>query len=102
MKGELKKQKKLERQIELLKNFEGDFYQEKKVSEEWYIKSYNGGTKRWQVSIYSEQSYRNYKSFQEEREPKRQKQNIKPHIEDIPFIRPTLESIKAMVAKQND
>ena|ERR1035437_121077 len=96
MKGQAKKQKRLERQNELLKNFEGDFYQEKKVGDEWYIKSYNGGTKRWQVSIYSEISYNNYKSFQDGREPKRQKWNIKPLKE---WKRPTLESIKQQFAK---
>lgn len=36
MKGQAKKLKRLARQQELLKNFEGDFYQEKKVGNEWY------------------------------------------------------------------
>ncbi len=62
-KGELKKQKRLARQMELLKNFEGDFYQEKKVGDEWYVKSWNGGTKRWQVSIYSQESFDRYSAF---------------------------------------
>ena len=57
------KLKRLNRQIELLKNFEGDFYQEKKVGENWYIKSFNGSTERWQVSIYSEQSFGKYKAY---------------------------------------
>lgn len=47
-KGDLKKAKRLARQIELLKNFEGDFYQEKKVGNEWYVKSFNGGT-HWKL-----------------------------------------------------
>lgn len=96
MKGDLKKAKRLAIQMELLKSFahqKTDHYEEMKVGNEWHIKSYNGGTKRWQVSIYSEVSYRNYKSFQDDREPKRRKENIKPHI---PFERPTLESIKKM------
>ncbi len=93
MKGDRKKLEKLARQEKLLALFEGDFYQEKKVGDEWYIKSYNGGTCRWQVSIYSEVSYRNYKSFNAERPEKRKKENIKPHV---PFQRPTLESIIEM------
>lgn len=71
--GDLKKAKKLAIQNELLKMFPQatDHYEEKKVGEEWYIKSYNGGTGRWQVSIYSEISYRRYKAFQKKRESNR-------------------------------
>lgn len=57
------KAKRLARQVELLKNFEGDFYQEKKVGDGWYVKSFNGGTKRWQVSIYSQESFNKYSAF---------------------------------------
>ena len=59
----MSKQKKLLRQQELLKNFEGDFYQEKKINDKWYVKMWNGGTKRWQVAIYSEDSFKRYKSY---------------------------------------
>lgn len=57
------------RQEELLKNFQQDedHYEEKKVGSEWYIKNWNGGTKKWQVSVYSNQSYRNYKNYNESR-----------------------------------
>jgi len=55
--------KRLARQIELLKNFEGDFYQEKKIGNEWYVKSFNGGTQRWQVSIFSEDSFKKYSAY---------------------------------------
>lgn len=59
------KLKRLARQEELLKNFTGDFYQEKKIGNEWYVKSFNGSTGRWQVSVFSEKSFRGYKSFSE-------------------------------------
>ncbi len=49
------------RQQELLKNFEGDFYQEKKIGENWLVKSWNGTVGRWQVGDYSEDSFRRYK-----------------------------------------
>lgn len=97
---EAKKKRLREKQIELLKMFEGDFYQEKKVEdqfgEQWYIKSFNGGTQRWQVSVFSAASYKKYKSFQAEKEPNRRKENIKPMV---PFKRPTLESVKKLVNK---
>lgn len=53
------------RQQELLKNFEGDFYQEKKIGENWLVKSWNGTVGRWQVGVYSEDSFRRYKEFSE-------------------------------------
>lgn len=55
--------KRLVRQEELLKNFEGDFYQEKKIGYKWYVKMYNRGTDRWQVAVYSEESFAKYKEF---------------------------------------
>ena len=62
-----KQQKKIEEQNRRLTFFdqEEDHYAEKKIGVEWRIKSYNGGTGRWQVSIYSERSYKNYKSYGE-------------------------------------
>lgn len=96
---EAKKKRMRERQVELLKNFQGDFYQEKKVGDEWYIKSFNGGTGRWQVSVYSETSYRRYKSFVPEKDfaPLR----AKPES-TIPFERPTLESVKKLLNEQKE
>jgi hypothetical protein len=58
-----KKAKRWKRQLELLKNFEGDFYQEKKIGNEWYVKMWNGGTARWQVAIFTEEKFRKYKGF---------------------------------------
>ena len=90
MKGEKKKLERLARQQKLLAMFEGDFYQEKKVGNEWCIKSYNGGTGRWQVSIFSEISYKKYKSYERDSGPM-------PEIKPSTFERPTLESIKKLV-----
>ncbi len=66
----MNKLKKLQIQQDRLKEFshqEQDHYEERKVGNEWYIKSWNGGTNRWQVSVYSEQSYRRYKSYGEQK-----------------------------------
>ena len=67
--------KRLARQIELLKNFEGDFYQEKKVGNEWHVKSFNGGTQRWQVSIFSEDSFKKYSAFNNARKEQDELEN---------------------------
>jgi hypothetical protein len=62
-----KEKRKLEniiRQQELLKNFEGEFYQEKKVGNNWLVKMFNKDNGKWQVAVYSEDSYRKYKDYQ--------------------------------------
>jgi len=68
MKGDKKKQERLNRQIELLREFEGqengDCYEEKRLGDNWLVKSWNGGTERWQVAIYTLDSFNRYKSFQ--------------------------------------
>lgn len=62
-----KKLNRQKRQEGLLHEFDGqeggDHYEEKKIGNEWFIKSWNGGTGRWQVAVYPEQSYRRYKSY---------------------------------------
>lgn len=62
-----KKNKRRERQEELLKGFfshqVGDYYEEKMVGDKWYVKNYNGGTGLWQVAIYSADSFRRYKTY---------------------------------------
>ena len=58
-----KSNKRQQRQLELLKHFEGDFYQEKKVGDNWYIKMWNGGNQKWQVAVFTQKSFRNYKSY---------------------------------------
>ena len=67
MSSKNKQLKRLERQNGLLQEFsqEEDHYEEKKIGENWYVKNWNGGTKRWQVAIYSNASFRKYKGFQE-------------------------------------
>lgn len=50
-------------QDELLKMFDGDFYQEKITPECVYIKMWNNGTERWQVAKFSLSGYRNYRQF---------------------------------------
>ena len=95
--GKLKQAKRLARQQELLKNFEGDFYQEKQVGDEWYIKQWNGGTQRWQVAIYSKQSYANYKSYQDERDY--EKSRLANVLADNGWKPPTLEDIKKLAYK---
>lgn len=97
---EAKKKRLRERQIELLKMFKGDFYQVMQVGNEWYIKSWNGGTNKWQVSVYSDVSYKKYKSF--DLEKAREEKELDKKFKDIPqvtFERPTLESIKKSLEK---
>lgn len=55
-------------QEERLKHFSHqgeDHYEEKKVEDEWYVKMYNRGTQRWQVAIYTLESFKKYKEFGE-------------------------------------
>ena len=61
--GKRKEELRKQRQKELLGAFEGDFYQEKDMGGEWWIKMWNGNTQKWQVAVYSEKSYRGYKKF---------------------------------------
>ena len=59
---------KLKRE-ERLKMFEGDFYQEKKVGDKWYVKMLVRGNQYkpdfWTVAEYSEKSFDNYKGYNE-------------------------------------
>ena len=94
-KGQAKKFKRLEIQNERLALFnqEEDHYEEKKVGNEYFIKMWNGTTKKWQVSVYSNSSYNNYKAFGKAREEEEELDNR--FKEQVNFERPTLESIKA-------
>ena len=61
-----KRLKRLERQKGLLQEFSGqeiECYEEKKIGENYYIKSWNGTNKCWQVSIYKPESYARYKMY---------------------------------------
>lgn len=45
-------------------NQEIEHYEEKEINNYWLIKQWNGDTKRWQVAIYTKESYNNYKQYQ--------------------------------------
>jgi hypothetical protein len=95
MKGHAKKLKRQERQNELLKNFEGDFYQEKKVGNEWLIKMWNGGTKKWQVAVFSDSSYKKYKMFgNAKKEEEELNEEFENKIATEPYIPKGLEKFK--------
>ena len=49
------------RQSFLLTFFDKDEYQEKAVNGYWLIKSINGDSKKWQVAIFTQKSFNNYK-----------------------------------------
>lgn len=85
---EKKKREREERQRLLLSQFQGDFYQEKKIGQEWYVKMFNGGTKKWQVAVFTEASFKRYKMYEK---PQESETKEAPYI---PFERPTLESLK--------
>jgi len=89
------KKKQLERQqrqIELLSHFEGDYYQEKKVGNEVYVKMWNGGTNKWQVAVFTPQSFKKYKSFEMIRDEVEELDTTAQ--EKIEWERPTLESVQ--------
>ena len=50
----------------LLTFFKGDFYEEKEVNGFWLVKSFSGNTGKWQISIYTHESFIKYKRFTEE------------------------------------
>lgn len=51
-------------QTERLKLFDTPTgYEEKFIDDKWYVKSFNGGTKKWQVAIYSIDAYKRYKGY---------------------------------------
>ena len=49
------------RQEFLLSFFEKDEYSEKEINGFWLVKSWNGDSHNWQVSIYSQEAYNNFK-----------------------------------------
>ncbi len=46
----------------LLSFFDKEGYEEKEVNGFWLIKSKNGNTGKYQVALYSKESYENYKN----------------------------------------
>lgn len=62
-----KKQKTYNRQQEfLLTFFVGDKYQEKEINGFWLVKMWNGDNEKWQVAIYTQESFENYKKYGQE------------------------------------
>ncbi len=53
------------RQDFLLTFFEQDIYQEKEVNGFWLIKQWNSDAQKWQVAIYTKESFSNYKKYSE-------------------------------------
>ncbi len=40
-----------------------DHYEEKHIGDLWHIKHWNGSNHKWQVSIYTEDSFKRYKGY---------------------------------------
>ena len=47
----------------LLSFFEDNGYEEKEVNDFWLIKQWNGHTQKWQVAIFTKESFKRYKEF---------------------------------------
>lgn len=45
-----------------------EIYQEKEVNGFWLVKCWDGNVNKWHVLIYTNESYRNYRSFSEQQE----------------------------------
>lgn len=98
MSSKTKKLKGQAHQIELLKKFNGDYYQEKKDGDKWLIKMWNGSTKKWQVATYSNKSYNAYKSFSSAvRDGEELDNYFNQNIAS--FEKPTLQNILDMAEK---
>ncbi len=87
-----KKEKNRLRQLELLAQFEGDFYQEKILPDKVLVKMWNGSSNKWQVAEFTRSSFNNYKAFQGNKN--KFEESIKEEEPKIPFERPTLERLK--------
>lgn len=42
-----------------------EHYQEKEINGYWLIKQWNGDTQRWQVAIYGQESFKNFKEYKD-------------------------------------
>ena len=65
--SKLKKLLKLKEQENRLSQFDQEFdhYEEKDMGGEIWVKMWNGGTKRWQVAIFSPEKFKKYKQYNE-------------------------------------
>jgi hypothetical protein len=61
----MKDPKKIKRQEELLKHFEGmpEGYQEKQVGNLWYVRSWNPAFERYFVAIYTQENFNRFKGY---------------------------------------
>jgi len=65
-----KRKARREEQERRLKEFIQDFehYEERRIGDKIWVKHWNGGTNLWQVAIFTEQSFRKYKNYGENRQ----------------------------------
>ena len=49
----------------LLSFFDTNGYQEKLVNNFWLVKQWNGNNQRWQVAIFTKESFEKYKKYKE-------------------------------------
>jgi len=49
----------------LLSFFDTSGYQEKFVNNFWLVKQWNGNNQRWQVAIFTKESFEKYKKYKE-------------------------------------
>lgn len=63
--GKISRETRKKRQEELLSLFNQteDNYEEREIRGDVYVKMFNGNTQRWQVAVYSQKSFNNYKQF---------------------------------------
>ena len=47
--------------------FKGKGYEERFVNGFWLVKQWNGNTEKWQVAIYTQDSFDRYKTYDENR-----------------------------------
>lgn len=50
-------------------------YDEKQIGSQVFVKHFNGTTGKWQVAVYSEESFKRYKEYSK---PKPQRQELEP------------------------
>lgn len=66
----------------LLSFFSEEGHVEKEVNGFWLVRHWNGNTKKWQVAVYTYESFENYKKYQQE-EPRTQYQQDLVRMRDI-------------------
>lgn len=75
----MSKKKKQLIQQERLREFghqEQDHYEEILIGNEWFVKMWNGGNKKWQVAVYSQDSFKRYKTLSGKNEEEERRDNF--------------------------